>query len=295
MSFISLLGLMCMYKTFVVWCKGKTNLLLAAIFLVPSVLFWSSGVLKEGLLITGLGVVLYSLHNLLNKDNLVLNTIFLLLGGYFVFQTKMYVFAALLPALLFVLIVLFTGKQGAIVKFIVIHVLLVILAFNLYRINSAWDIVAYLHLKQMGFIQTAISEQAGSYIDINYLENSTISLINNVPSAVINVLFRPFITEASSLPIYAAAMETAVFSIFSVFALFFFKKPSAQFLPMVLAITSFILILVTLIGLLTPLLGSIVRFRMPFVPLYAAILVGIIDFKKLLNFLVRLLPLSRLK
>ena len=51
MSFLSLIGLMAIYKVFVENFASKKVELLVAIFLLPSVLLWTSGTLKEGLVV----------------------------------------------------------------------------------------------------------------------------------------------------------------------------------------------------------------------------------------------------
>ena len=50
MCFVSFLGLTGLYKSFVPFLSNKKKELFIIIFLIPSVLFWGSGVLKEGLI-----------------------------------------------------------------------------------------------------------------------------------------------------------------------------------------------------------------------------------------------------
>ena len=58
-NFFSLLGLVALFKFFISNLNNKKPELIFACFLMPSVLFWGSGLLKEGLLIFGLGFLLY--------------------------------------------------------------------------------------------------------------------------------------------------------------------------------------------------------------------------------------------
>ncbi|HXP50669.1 MAG TPA: hypothetical protein VN922_11975, partial [Bacteroidia bacterium] len=59
MCFISFLGLTFLYKAFYPYLTDKALYLFATIFLFPSVLLWSSGILKEGLVFLGLGLCVY--------------------------------------------------------------------------------------------------------------------------------------------------------------------------------------------------------------------------------------------
>jgi len=60
MCFLSILGLTALFKAFLPYFENGKKLLFIAVFLIPSVLFWSSGVLKEGLLFFGIGMFLYA-------------------------------------------------------------------------------------------------------------------------------------------------------------------------------------------------------------------------------------------
>ena len=57
--FLSLIGLTGIYKTFIPYLQDKKRELLFAVFLLPSALFWGSGVLKEGLIFFALGLLIY--------------------------------------------------------------------------------------------------------------------------------------------------------------------------------------------------------------------------------------------
>lgn len=62
MCFLSFKGLAAIYKTFSSFLSDKLTELTLAVFLIPSVLFWGSGVLKEGLIIFSLGMLIYTLN-----------------------------------------------------------------------------------------------------------------------------------------------------------------------------------------------------------------------------------------
>lgn len=57
---VSFAGQFAFYKSFKPWFPGKEKLLAILIFLAPSILFWSSGVLKEPLALAVLGFFLYA-------------------------------------------------------------------------------------------------------------------------------------------------------------------------------------------------------------------------------------------
>lgn len=101
MCFICFLGLTALFKTFATYFIGKEKLLFASLFLIPSVVFWSSGVLKEGILLFALGFLFYSFfHIFVFKKHVLLNVICLILASLLILINKNYLLLAVAPALL---------------------------------------------------------------------------------------------------------------------------------------------------------------------------------------------------
>lgn len=101
MCFIGFLGLTALYKTFRGYFIDKEFLLFAALFLIPSLVFWSSGVLKEGILLFALGFLFYSFFNLfIHKKRILLNTLFIIVASFLLLINKNYLLLAVAPALL---------------------------------------------------------------------------------------------------------------------------------------------------------------------------------------------------
>lgn len=106
MCFISLWGLTALYRAFSAYLAGKTKALFVSVFLLPSVLFWGSGVLKEGILLFALGFLVYSFFGLfIHRRKIVLNTLMLFLSVSLLLINKQYLLAAAAPALLCFLLV----------------------------------------------------------------------------------------------------------------------------------------------------------------------------------------------
>lgn len=286
MCFISLTGLTAIYKVFSPFMQDKLKLLGIAVFLIPSVLFWSSGVLKEGILMFALGMVVYHLSNCFSENtNTYRHFLFFLLSAALLLFTKMYVFVALTPALVSFIMVSISGYRHAFIKFAVVHLLFFVLASNAYRIDKKLNIVWYLHQKQMGMIQTAITEKAGSYISINYLKPSAFSVVKNTPNALINTLTRPHLFESKTPFIFISALENLLLFLLLIACVIAFKKPDKKVVPLLLTSLFFVFTLSVLIGLLTPVLGAIVRHRVPIMPFYAISLLLLTDIGKIKNIL----------
>ena len=284
MCFISLCGLVALYKTFYPIMTDKPKELCIAVFLIPSVVFWTSGVLKEAIIVFALGFLLYYLFQAMNDQKGKLNNyMFFALAALLLVMTKMYVFAALVPAIISLFVVKATGHNHLFLKFVIVHGLLFYIGFHTYFIHKEGDVIWFLHQKQQGFIHTALSLKAGSYFDINYLKPTIYSLIKNSPQAILNTLFRPHLLESKSVIILISAIENTFLLVLTVLSFFFFKKPESKTHIYLVTAISFVLVLSVLIGVLTPVLGSIGRFRIPITPLYVVILLLILDKEQMLK------------
>ncbi len=101
MCFLSLTGLVLIYKRFYRVCSNTRIGLLAAIFLFPSVLLWSSGIIKEPIVFAGMGLLLYYFDNLMqSRGNKLKNIILTLLGIVIIFENKSYAAICVLPCML---------------------------------------------------------------------------------------------------------------------------------------------------------------------------------------------------
>jgi len=100
MCFISLVGLIYIYKTFIPFLADRGKELFAAVFLFPSALLWSSGILKEGLVWFSLGIILYHFIPLANGKKIqAKNSIAILIGFIVLYEAKAYILICLLPCM----------------------------------------------------------------------------------------------------------------------------------------------------------------------------------------------------
>src|SRR5687767_4729505 len=102
MSLISFWGGWKLYLVFRDILPQRKDLAFVAVFLVPSALFWGSGVMKDTFTLAGINYVIYCLYFSLFKKKFRLS---LFVGAFVaasvVFLMKGYIVLAFLPALLF--------------------------------------------------------------------------------------------------------------------------------------------------------------------------------------------------
>ncbi|MCO4813115.1 MAG: hypothetical protein KC454_00280, partial [Flavobacteriales bacterium] len=88
-------------------------------------------------------------------------------------------------------------------------------------------------------------------------------LILNIPEAIINTLFRPFITDTGSLLKYPAVIETFLVFLFLLIAVSRRRKIDFNQRKIISVLVVFIITLSIIIGWVTPISGAIVRYRIP--------------------------------
>ena len=125
------------------------KLLFWSFVLMPSLLIWSSGILKEPLLIFSFGLIIHFLVS--DRKKKWFNLSFLLLGIYIVFKIKFYVFICFFPALASY-IVSYKYKLKPLLTIASAALILAILMVVFTQFNSTINPIKILASKQNDFI-----------------------------------------------------------------------------------------------------------------------------------------------
>lgn len=277
MNFLSLIGLVALFRTFSPLLPQRKTELAAAVFLIPTVVFWGSGVLKEGLILFALGLFCYSFYGLLNTKANTKNLLALAGSLLLLVLVKMYVLVCLIPGVVSVLVVKASGNKFILLKFTAIHLVLILAALNLHRVFPDYNILEILQTKQKDFYNVAELWNAGSAIDIGRLEPTLISFIKNIPQALTNTFLRPHIFEADSAFLWAAAFENLLILGLAIYYLLHFRKPGTEKKTWLWLCLSFVVFLALIIGWTTPIMGAVVRYKLPLLPFLFFILFFISD------------------
>jgi hypothetical protein len=348
MCFLSFTGLCCIYKIVFPALKAWRGAAAGIIFLLPSLLFWTSGVMKEGLMIFGLGLMIY--HSFcFFTDKKGWRIIFLLTGALILLFSKFYVIAGVMPPLIAALIVM-KNRKNALLKFSFVFILFFVFALSLKWIAPEREPLRLLANKQNDFLKMSIGgvvlindsievyfppapestadiikvndsvyhirqgaayyyriynpvfsdsvlvknntdtsdfklqtdlPRAGSLMNVGFLQPNAESFLKETPEAFFNVLFRPFIWEAKNPMFILPALENLFFLLLIIAIIFFRGKISS---PEIFGFCiSFSLLLLLVIGLTTPVLGALVRYRIAALPFLLIALLMLVDREKLVK------------
>jgi hypothetical protein len=350
MCFLSLLGLTAIYKTFIPVMKDKSLLLFGAVFLIPSVLFWGSGVLKEGLLFFGLGFLVYYSHKVIYGEWSAKSIFWILFSIVVLALTKFYVAIAVIPALAANYWIEKTGNKSVLLKYIASYSLL--FSAGLFATNSLQVLVQkqkdFINLANGGtylqrittektdtvYVASGLHEQmdinrktkeveitgkidycrvwtngklgeetefvgaknfketeyrllldygkTGSTIEIQKLEPDILSFLKATPKALYNTFFRPFFFESFSPFILMAGFENLFIILLTIVGILFADKKVLTEKLFWLCVF-FTIVIFALTGLITPVIGAIVRYKIAALPFLLIALFMLIDKDKLIT------------
>lgn len=124
-------------------------------------------------------------------------------------------------------------------------------------------------------------QKCGSFIPVDYIDNSSTQLVKNIPQAIKNATFRPYFNDPGSDFKYLAFLEIWLLFGTLLFTFIQRRKLKQKEFAMIMALATFSIALLLLIGWTTPVLGAIVRYR--FSAFLAISLIGIILLKNKKN------------
>ncbi|MFQ5334662.1 MAG: hypothetical protein ACE5DN_01165 [Flavobacteriales bacterium] len=283
MNFFSFTGLIALYKALAGYFKGKTCVLFAVIFLAPSVLFWGSGVLKEGLLLFALGFLVSKWMMLANGKPGWWDALVLLLSFGLLLILKFYIIMCMLPGMSAWLWVEKTGRHHALIKYIITCTLAVVCALNVHHINPDLNVLETLVKKQRWFLGLVRHEQSGSAFQMDVLEPTFTGFLKAAPTALLNTFARPYVWEGGNVLSVLAGMENLLMLCFMAWCILSMGKPAPPQFNLFAMLLTYVVLLYLLIGWITPVAGAIVRYRVPGIPFLLAAFLLMADRRKIYN------------
>jgi hypothetical protein len=279
--FLSLTGLVGIYKTTIKFVKNKNKELIFGIFLLPSVLFWGSGVMKEGLLFFALGMLIYNYSGILEKFKLSA-VMWIIASLALIYFTKFYVLVITVPVMIAYLWVRKTNEKYVFIKYLAVFVVYIAVGLQVQYLFPGFDALDLLVTKQKDFIGLAKFMNSGSLINITILTPDIWSFIKDAPQAFFITMFRPFIFESNSVLILMAALENLLILVVLIISLVFIDVKQINknlfYTCLFVVISMFVLT-----GLITPVMGAMVRYKVPALPFLMIMMIMMTNKEKLLK------------
>lgn len=280
MSFLSLIGLKGIFNLFATLFSDRKKGIFIACFLLPSVVFWGSGVLKEAPLLLALGLLWHFVFVLYKSPYKLLYWIGAAACIWTMIFLKEYVIISLVPALLFLAIDKLNCSKKSMISFLAVHLICGLIAFNAGVFNEAGSFLYIMSKKQTDFYNVVATTNAGSAIYIAPITD-TWHLLLHYPQAFVLTYFRPSLLDANGLLLLTTAFENLIYLLLFITATFSWRKPTKPQSIWVLAALSFVLIIALIVGNTVPVLGAVVRYRIVALPFFSILAYTFISEKKI--------------
>jgi hypothetical protein len=277
-SFITLFGPIAFFRVMNDVFPGKRLAVLLATFFIPSFIYWTSGVHKEGLIFLGISLIIYHLYfGWKEKKYTLTRWLGVLLGLAILFILRNFLMLLVIPAVIAWLLASRWPKYGLAI-FTSIYLIFTILFFTVRYIDKRLDFPQAVVNKQQAFLKM----QGGvSTIPIKELEPTLSSFMKNTPQAITLSFLRPFPGDVHHLLSLAASLEINLLVLLFLLFLLFRKKngPTSRnivYLNLFLSIS-----IMLAIGFSINNLGAIVRYRSIVISLLMISIIARTDWQKL--------------
>ena len=271
-----------LYRVFNKIYTNKSYLLIVTCFLLPSLLFFSSTIHKEGLIFAAIGLAVFNIYSALNETGFTpKRIIYILLALIFIFLQRNYVLLAFLPAA-FAWILSYVKRYPPLIIFSFTYLIGALLFFNAGFLSPKLNLPASVSKKQWDFKQLATP---ATYIGMDSLAPTFKSFALNAPKAINHSLLRPYFSDISlSLSLFPLSLELFFYEILLILFIFF-KNETLLFDPFILFGFFFSLSILLIIGYTVPVIGAIVRYRSIYLPFILTPIICSINWEKLKAFI----------
>ena len=279
-AFISLFGPMAFYRVMADVFPRQKSIVLLTTFFIPSFYYWSSGIHKEGLIFTGIALIVFHIYFGYKEKKIGLKRwLGILLGFLILLLLRNFVLVLILPAIIGWVLANRWPKYG-LACFSAVYLFCVIAFFSLRHIDPTLDLPQAVISKQQAFVNNV----GKSSVPIRQLKPTVISFILNTPQAVTLSAVRPYPSDVHHLLALAAAIETDLLLLLFLLFIFFRKKDLVISKNLLYFCTFFSVFLLLAIGFSVNNLGAIVRYRSIIIPLIVTIIAAQTDWKIITDF-----------
>lgn len=273
-SFLSFFGPMAIYRVMADVFPSKKILVIATTFLIPSFIYWSSGLHKEGLIFTGLSLMIYHFYFGFKERRFSFSRLLgIALGFFLVIILRNFLILPLAPALL-AWILCYKLKWKPVFIFSLIFGMCILFFFTAKYINSSLDLPKSVVIKQQEFLKLS----GGSTVHVKKLDPEPLSFLLNAPQALSLTVLRPYPTDVRHLLSLAAAVEIFLI-LLTVMVFVLWREKSGPLSPFLLFCIFFSFGVLFMIGYTVNNLGAIVRYRSILFPLLLTPVVANINWK----------------
>lgn len=280
-AFLSFIGVIGLYRVFIHYFPTKESVIAIALFCTPSIVFWTSGIHKDGLTFLCTGLLIYHFHQSLQKKFNLQRTVIIFCTAIYLVMLRPYVIGLLVPAILS-WYWCFHRPQKILLKYLTVY-LLAIIATQVISSYSPFNILTKIVDTRQHFVEESIGE---ADIEIDALDPTIWSLVRHAPNAFFNTCCRPHLGDVNSLRRALSMLETWCILLLIILAFISHTKiTDQQQLALFYAALFFSGSFYVFVGLIVDNLGAIVRYRTNALPFLLLSIIALMDVEKLKQWL----------
>jgi len=280
---LSFSGMWAMYMTFAKIRPQVYKELAIAVFFLPSVFFWGSGLLKDSLCLGALGWLFYAFYRgAIEKKDIIRMAVIGLIAIRTIASMKIYILLAFIPpAALWVFNENTARIRSVAVRWIARPFLLLGGAtIAIYAMGQIAAADARFDIDKIGaqskltatYLQGVSKKENGSGYNIGEQDGTLGGMAKLAPQAIVVSLFRPFLWEARNPTMALSALEATYFILLTV--RIFYRVGFLRALrtiigsPVLTLCFVFSLVFAVSVGVSSGNFGTLVRYKIPLMPFY---------------------------
>ncbi|MEI6310716.1 MAG: hypothetical protein WCP57_00510 [Bacteroidota bacterium] len=266
-NFLAFTGLWALYKSIATSFTERKRILLLAIFLCPSVLFWGSGLLKEPLILFLVGMAVYQAQQYLQNKKMIY-LIMVVLCISLLFLLKIYI-----AFLLFFVFAIYSfyrlqNYQHLLRNTFIVLIILLIAFTTLSKWGGSFSPLYVMQQKIAAFetLNNAVVSGSNYMITTSQLSLSKLYFDILLKAHIVS-FYRPFPWEISNPFMLLACVENYIALLLLIFCIIylFMYKSSYTLLQQAILISIYIgvQLLYLLAGVVSMNFGALMRYKMP--------------------------------
>lgn len=284
MAFVTTIGLMLLYQSIYLLFPSKASLIKLIAFGIPSVLFFSSGIHKEGLMLTSLAVFFYAVVCLYLKfENTLKYLVLLLVAAFLLLQVRNFAFYLLIPGALAFCISLFNKKYLPAIYFfsiVTIASLSMLLYFSDFHqsVFISGNFLKLIAIKQQLFESLATGN---SKIEIEKFEPNLFYFLRQLPIAFLRGFCAPLFLNYSKPFQLIFIIENFILLLFLMLLIYCTNYKTFKWNALLMWQLLFAISMLVLMGIVVSNIGATIRYRSVVLPFFFMFFVANFDYKKL--------------
>lgn len=277
MALVSFLGLWLGYRVVCSMYQKIDKMIFFPFFLIPTALIWSSGILKDTIIIGVIGLMLFAFSGIfIQKKRFILNALIIILGVISLQLFRPILLFVFIPAMfLWGVLHLTTYIELNRIKVLtriasVIGIVVIGWGINQYSTSDVSKYNTANLMKTLNGFQSFHSmekfSEGQSVYTLGGIMSSPKEVVINIPEAINVTFFRPYVWEVNNITMLLGAIESLLLLIVFIYVLIVSRKTLFSTLTQnngIIFMITFSIIYGAVVGLSSYNFGALSRYKMP--------------------------------